>query len=102
MCAVSAITDYGMRMPNEWWDYQKALEYKRLIRQAEEFDRKTNQPDCVDPAKDEFMKKILERLEAIEKKLDQPVGFYPAVPFPEVRTGDIVEISPTFIGPRIY
>lgn len=107
MCVVSAIHDYGMRQPYDWWDHAKMEHYKRLLEQAKEFDRKTNQPDCVDPQKEELMKLILKRLDDIEKKLDaqstpKPNTFTGEFKFEQPRTGDMVEIAPTFIGPRTY
>lgn len=99
MCAVSMITDYGQRIwPQPWepskpWvptnppmppspyapqpeqpeklpspeDWKKFME---LVKAAEKFDRETGQPDCVDPEKDAWMKRIMDRLDAIEKKID--------------------------------
>lgn len=42
----------------------------KLVEAAKEFDKKTGQPDCVDPQKDAWLQKVLDRLDAIEKKLD--------------------------------
>jgi len=62
MCIVSPIIDYGQRMwpieplrlglititPEQW------AEYVKLKQAAEEFDKKTGQPDCIDPKKKEW------------------------------------------------
>jgi hypothetical protein len=40
-----------------------------MVEQAKEFDKATKQPDCEDPKKAEFMREVLDRLAAIEKRL---------------------------------
>jgi hypothetical protein len=70
MCAVSMVYDYGKRMSYDWWDMDKYHEYKRLLEGAKRFDEKTNQPHCEDENKAEFLQKIMDRLDIIEKKLD--------------------------------
>lgn len=69
MCAVSAVSAYGNGFPIEYWDRQKFGQFQQLYDQAKWFDRLTGQPDCEDPTKAEFMKRVLDRLDAIEKKL---------------------------------
>lgn len=44
-------------------------QFIKLLDNAKEYDRATKQPDCEDPAKAEFMKQILDRLDAIERRL---------------------------------
>lgn len=66
MCSVSAVTGYGMRMPDDFWNQQTWPPFKDLVREAEIFDKITKQPDCIDPEKDEWMKRIEERLEKLE------------------------------------
>ena len=91
MCSVSAIMDYGRR--DIWPDIttspsqpfvpfqpfvppvpvgtpeQKLREFLKLYEAAEEYDRKTAQPDCEDPMKMQVLVRILERLDEIEKHL---------------------------------
>lgn len=87
MCAVSMIYDYGQKtwplppapmIPTQpFQPFQPSLptreqidEFQKLVKAAREFDRKTGQPDCEDPRKVEWLKQIMDRLDAIEKKLD--------------------------------
>lgn len=69
MCAVSAVFDYGRRFPNDYWTWPRFDEFKKLVEGAKEFDKKTGQPDCEDPAKADLLRQIMERLERIEKRL---------------------------------
>lgn len=48
---------------------QKLREFMKLYEAAKEYDRKTAQPDCEDPAKMRVLERILERLDEIEKRL---------------------------------
>jgi hypothetical protein len=66
MCTVSAVTAYGMKMPDHQWNTQTWPSFKALVQKAEEFDKVADQPDCVDPEKDAWMKRIEERLEKLE------------------------------------
>lgn len=87
MCSVSAVLDYGISNPP--WQYQtvpamrevslplpdrEAAEaikrFMKLVDAAKEFDVATKQPDCEDPEKVKFMTKVLDRLAAIERRLD--------------------------------
>lgn len=53
MCAVSAIYDYGKSISHKEWIRNEELinQFKKLLEQAHEFDKKTGQPDCEDPEK---------------------------------------------------
>lgn len=66
MCTVSMVTGYGMRYPDHYWDTTSWPLFKALVKEAEKFDKETGQPDCVDPEKDAWMKRIEERLEKLE------------------------------------
>lgn len=67
MCTVSAIMDYGqMRVPDHEWNTTNWPVFKQLVRQAEEFDKVAGQPDCIDPAKETWMKSIEARIEKLE------------------------------------
>lgn len=89
MCAVSAVMDYGMRHP-PWQFYPPTVpsmpmappqpfpdpeaaealkKFMKMVEAAKEFDAASKQPDCEDPKKMEFMKQVLDRLDAIEKRL---------------------------------
>lgn len=45
---------------------REAEEFKRLKKNAEEIDRVTGQPDCIDPKKDEYVKKLEARVRELE------------------------------------
>lgn len=68
MCIVSNITGYGQTFPDDWWDYQKWREYKRLLDQAQKWDEIASQPDCVDPEKKIWIEKIDKLIELLEKE----------------------------------
>lgn len=67
MCTVSAVLQYGQRYRDDYWTQQNWPPFTALVKQAEEFDKITGQPDCVDPAKEAWMKRIEQRLEQIER-----------------------------------
>lgn len=50
MCAISVIMDYGRNNPIKW-NPDNFGAFKSLLRAAEEFDTKADQPHCEDPAK---------------------------------------------------
>jgi len=72
MCVVSMIMDYGNRMPSDWWNRQKYTDFRRLIEQGQKFDQRTDQPHCEDPEKMKLLKRIEERLDALEKAVKKP------------------------------
>ena len=92
MCSVSAVLDYGIQNPP--WKYtfipttpyptipdavpvqmpdREAAEaikkFIKMVEAAKEFDVVSRQPDCEDPIKAKFMTEVLDRLAAIEKRL---------------------------------
>lgn len=92
MCATSVVYDYGRQNP-PWqnpapmpgvgspqqylWntplpdtEAREAIKkFLKLIDNAKEYDEATKQRDCEAPAKASFMKEVLDRLDAIEKRL---------------------------------
>lgn len=68
MCAVSATHDYfRQNVPITQWDNKSWDEYLEIIRRLELLDEKLDQKDCVDPAKEEWMKEVEKRLKKLEK-----------------------------------
>jgi hypothetical protein len=81
MCAVSVMIGYGQdwlkqlphipvsppRLPSteEW------KQYLELVKKAQEFDLKTNQPNCEDPKKAEWVEDINKRIIGIEQTLKE-------------------------------
>lgn len=69
MCAVSAVMDYGMRMPDDFWNRQTYRQFVQIVDQAKKFDDATGQPHCEDPNKIALLQRIEERLARIEKRV---------------------------------
>ena len=63
MCAVSAILEYGMSLPETWWDRQRVSEFQKLVDQAKAFDVDTNQADCEDPEKAKFLQRLMKQVD---------------------------------------
>lgn len=67
MCTYSVISEYGQfRIAPEQWTRPVWSEYQEILRRLTELDKKLDQPDCVDPAKVEWMAAIEERLRKLE------------------------------------
>lgn len=87
MCVVSMVTDWGQQQwpkPSEFYPtvgpypYPAAplgptpdeiREFRDLLRKAREIDQKTGQPDCIDPAKDEWLKEFDAAVERLREVL---------------------------------
>lgn len=96
MCSVSMVMDYGRKDFWPYWQQQAPVPwiqqyppntlqpvppvdagiseerlraFLKLYEAAKEYDAKTAQPDCEDPAKMQVLDRILERLDAIEQRL---------------------------------
>lgn len=81
MCMVSVIQDYAReRVKPIQWTKESLDEFKSILRQVEELDKKLNQPDCDDLRKAEWMKEVEERLEALEN--DDPAEGFEVGPTP--------------------
>ena len=67
MCAVSVILDYvGKRVDVNVWTDESHKDFKHILRRLEKLDEKLDQKDCVDPKKQEILKRIEERLDRLE------------------------------------
>ena len=67
MCAVSVVLDYmDRRVPLASWTGPIYNDFQQIIRQLEELDRKLNQPDCVDPQKEDILRRIEAQLDKID------------------------------------
>lgn len=67
MCVVSATHDYmRQRVPIRDWTRPAFDDYQEIIKRLEKLDKKLGQPDCVDPAKAEWMKEVEKRLAELE------------------------------------
>lgn len=67
MCIVSAVHEAVGHIPAPLWNWSMYHEYMRMKKAAEEFDRLAKQPDCIDPAKEQLVKDILEFLKNKDK-----------------------------------
>ncbi len=69
MCAVSVVLDYmGGKVPIDSWTRPVYEDFQQIIGQLEELDRKLDQPDCVDPQKEDILRRIEERLDRLERQ----------------------------------
>ncbi len=81
MCVVSAILDYGRRQwPQYDWRVPTPVtppvlptadewaQFRELLRKAAEFDKAARQPDCEDPEKAAWMRRMEDRLAELEKR----------------------------------
>lgn len=67
MCMVSAVMDYGKQIPQHQWTLGTFADYQEVLRRLEALDKKLDQPDCHGPAKALWMKEVEARLSALEK-----------------------------------
>lgn len=74
MCAVSAVIDHGRTLPWDNWINHEPYktkdrwdEFKDIIDRLDKLDKKLDQPDC-DPAKRAWMESIDKRLKDLEAK----------------------------------
>lgn len=68
MCMVSVISNYGQTVPVHQWTPSSFYDFQEVIRRLEALDKKLDQPHCEDPAKAAWMREVEERL----KKLETP------------------------------
>jgi hypothetical protein len=66
MCFYSGNVALAMKIPDEQWTPSMFSSFKGVLGKVEEFDKIAGQPDCVDPEKDAWMKRIEERLMKLE------------------------------------
>ena len=66
MCMVSVVSVAGSNVPLTDWTRPAFSEYQEILKRIEALDAKLGQPDCVDPAKEAWMKQVEERLSALE------------------------------------
>ena len=81
MCVVSLVMDYYRPRIDEWWFQpltpsvapsvmKEISDLKKAVQGAEDVDRLTGQPDCVDPEKAKLMERVA-ALEAAVSKLSR-------------------------------
>lgn len=92
MCVVSNIGDYYRTHKPEWPDFGKGVpmptyplppqwpkpqdldamrKFRELVKKAEEADEAAGEKDCEKPEVKDYIKQVLERLDAIEKRLTE-------------------------------
>lgn len=62
MCMVSVVTLYGQQQPIEHWTPPRWARFTQIVEGARRLDEAMGAPDCEDPAKGEWMKKVEKRL----------------------------------------
>lgn len=70
MCMISAVIDYGRRIPVEQWTPNLWAEFHELLERVRKIDDKLSQPDCEDPDKAAWMRDVEKRLAVLEAKMD--------------------------------
>jgi hypothetical protein len=66
MCAVSAIHNYAVGLPDDWWNTTTYQWYKVVLDHARQFDALTNQKDCA--VTEEEKQAFLDKLDKIVNK----------------------------------
>lgn len=64
MCTVSMVYDWGQQRDVKEWDRQSLDDLLKAIEAAKVVDTITGQPDCEDPAKGAFLKRVRLRVKA--------------------------------------
>ena len=65
MCTASVIYNVFTPLPDSWYNLERISLFRRMITDAETFDRESGQPDCTDPEK----AKLLDRINELEEQL---------------------------------
>jgi len=69
MCSMSVLHDYmRTNIPITQWTRKDFNEYKEIIDRLDKLDKKLDQPECDSEDKSAWMKEVEERLEALERK----------------------------------
>ena len=68
MCVVSAIMDAGSNVPYYQWTPSTFSDFQEIIKRLDALDKKLGQPECHDPNKAKWMKKVEGRLKKLEAK----------------------------------
>ena len=70
MCLISVVMGYAETIPIDNWDRSGLTHLQQVMQTARAFDAATAQPHCEDPAKVAFEKRIMDRLDELERKMD--------------------------------
>lgn len=70
MCVMSMVTTgMGQQWPSpDYWSRPDLQEIADILKRLDAIDKKLGAPNCVEPAKEEFLKGLDERLKALEAK----------------------------------
>lgn len=68
MCTVSAMTGYFQNKPQTTWNHNSWADFQKILKLLEELDRKLDQPDCIDPEKDKWLKEMSELWDKANKE----------------------------------
>lgn len=66
MCMVSVMSVAGGSVPLHDWTRPAFNEFQEILKRIDKLDTKLGQPDCVDPAKEAWMREVEERLSKLE------------------------------------
>jgi|HubBroStandDraft_5_1064220.scaffolds.fasta_scaffold378542_2 hypothetical protein len=69
MCVMSVMIESAKEQwpPVRQWPYQQAVDMAEILKRLDGLDKKLGVKDCFDPTKDEFIQKLKERIESLEK-----------------------------------
>lgn len=70
MCAVSVIMDYWSVRPDTPWTRETFDAFKVVVEQVDALDTALGEPECHDPSKAEWMKRVEDRLSSLESHAD--------------------------------
>jgi hypothetical protein len=68
MCMVSVVSVAGGTVPINDWTRPAFNEFREILDRIAALDAKLGQPDCVDPAKEAWMREVEKRLQALEAR----------------------------------
>lgn len=71
MCTLSVVTDMAYQ---QWghlnsWPLPESKTILDVLRKLDEMDKKLGAPECVDDRKDDFIRRLEQRIEELERKL---------------------------------
>lgn len=68
MCVVSMIVGTFKQYPDSWWTTEKWEQVKTTMGEAEKLDKITQQPDCHDQTKREFLEEMAKLFDKYNKE----------------------------------
>lgn len=73
MCVSSVVSGYGQQYPDLHWTKENWPPFRDLLEYAQRVDQQIGEPDCIDPDKEAWMKRIEERISKLEAAQKTPM-----------------------------